>query len=80
MNKTIAQRIVEGIADDRDVEPTELDLVLADHINPEVLKQLDNDQASTWTFSFELPEKTVTVMSDGTILLDDKTGDNWLTL
>lgn len=80
MINNLVQEIIEVIADDKGVEPAELDVVLANHVNTEVLQQLDNDETGTWIFSFELPERTVTVMSDGTILLDDKSGGNCLAI
>lgn len=62
--------ITEAVAEVRDTRPTELDLVLNDHINAEAIHQLAADESSPWRLTFHLPEETVTVTSDGIVFVD----------
>lgn len=76
-SRNLIWKITEAISDTKVVEPPELDLVLAEHIDIDALEKLSTHQNSTWTLTFELPEQDVTVSSDGTILVDDVQKYNW---
>lgn len=78
MTCDLAWRITEAIANSEGVEPAELDIILAKHINIDAVNKLLNNQNSTWTLTFELPEKNVTVTSEGTILVDGNQENSWV--
>lgn len=69
-NDATAVRIVEAIAQERDIEPTELDYRLYDYIETDGLGLLTNRDTDSWTLSFECPDGTVTVTGEGEIHLD----------
>jgi len=66
----ILRSIIEAVADAKDTEPVELDLVLQDYVDAEAIERLDGHESDLWTLQFELPEHTVLVSGDGTILVD----------
>ncbi|WP_436911331.1 HalOD1 output domain-containing protein [Halosimplex marinum] len=70
MDNSLPTDIVEAVARARDSDPRELDFVLADHVDLDALEQLAEHPESTWTFTFELPDHSVTVTSAGAILVD----------
>ena len=70
MARDLARKILKAIANSKGVEPAELDLILAEHINVDAMNNLLDDKNSTWTLTFELPEEDVTVTSDGTVSVD----------
>jgi len=67
MSQKLWGDILEVIATEKGVEPTELDFILADYIDPDAIEQLAAHDRASWTLTFELPEHEVTVTSDGTI-------------
>lgn len=70
MYDDITVRVVEEIADQRDVEPTELGYAVHDHIETDALRLLANSETGPWTLSFECPDGTVTVTDNGAVHLD----------
>ncbi|WP_158293549.1 HalOD1 output domain-containing protein [Halorubrum sp. ASP121] len=40
MYDSLTSSIIESIADHKDIDPDELDIVLADHIDPDAVEQL----------------------------------------
>lgn len=64
--------LVELIADEQAVEPTELGYELQEYIPVDAIEQLAAHEDASWTLSFELPEQTVTITSDGVILVNGK--------
>lgn len=78
MPESLPSDIVRTIADAKGVKPNELDLVLADHINPDALNQLAKHENSAWTLTFELPEHEVTVMGQGGVLIDSHQETDWI--
>lgn len=68
----ILRAIIEAVADAKDMEPVELELVLEDYIDVDAIERLDRHGSDLWTLQFELPEHTVIVSGDGTILVDSK--------
>lgn len=77
MGRNLASEVIEAVADAKGIDPVELDIVLADYINPDALDQLAQHDSGTWTLSFELPEHNVTVTSDGLILVDGQREVIW---
>lgn len=69
MYEALTSSIIESIADHNDVDPDELDFVLADYIDPDAVEQLARHSNSTWRLQFELQEHSVTVKSDGGVLV-----------
>lgn len=78
MTQNLTVKIIEAVADSKGVDPEELEIVLADYIDMDALNQLAKRSASTWTLRFELPEHSVTVTSDGVVLVDGHPEQNWL--
>jgi len=78
MPRNLTPDIAEAVASSEGVEPTELDFVLADHIDLNALNQLAEHGNSTWTLRFELPDHSVTVTSGGLILVDSRPVQNWI--
>ena len=74
MTSDIATEVVESIADARGVEPVDMDLVVGDYVDLDALSQLANRDDTAWTVTFELPAHEVTVTDDGTVLVDDRPG------
>jgi len=70
MNDTTAIRIVEAIAEQKDIEPTELDYRLNDYIETDAIQSLANSDTDAWTLSFECPDGTVTVTGQEGVHLD----------
>lgn len=66
----ILRAIIEAVADAKDLEPVELELVLEDYIDVDAIERLDRHGSDLWTLQFELPGHTVIVSGDGTVLVD----------
>jgi hypothetical protein len=60
----ITAKLVETVADVEGVEPTDLEYSLQEYIALDAVEQLAEQDTTSWTFSFELPEYTVTVTSE----------------
>ena len=78
MDDALTPLIIESIADHKDVDPDELNIVLADYIDPDAVEQLARHSNSTWRLQFELPKHSVTVKSDGEVLVDGQFKQNWM--
>lgn len=78
MPESMTSDIIEAVADSEDVEPDELELVLNDYIDLDAVNRLAEHDNSTWTLNFELPEHSVTVTSDGLILVDSQPEREWI--
>jgi len=79
MNETTAVQIVEAIAEQKDIEPMELDYRLYDYIETDALGLLTDRNTDSWELSFECPDGTVTVTADGDIHLDFADGSGPVT-
>jgi hypothetical protein len=66
----LVQSLIGAIADAEGKEPDELDFVLEDHIPTAAIQHFDDHKNESWTLQFELPDHTVQVAGDGTILVD----------
>ena len=69
--------VLREVADAKGVTVDELELVLYNHLDPDILDRLNAHDGTSWIFSFELPEHTVTVTSDGRIHINDKQQQFW---
>ena len=70
MSQEVLTGIVNQIAEAEDVEPSELELSLYDHIDIDSVVQLVNAEKGNWKLSFDVQEYTVTVWSDGSVLVE----------
>lgn len=77
MSQYLVSDVIEAIANSKDKEPDELEIVLHDHIDVDALENLAKHGKSTWRIQFELPRHVVTVTSSGQILVDDQFKQNW---
>ena len=76
--EALTSSIIESIADHKDVDPDELNVRLADYIDLDAVEQLARHSSSTWRLQFELPEHSVSVKSDGGVLVDGQLKQNWM--
>jgi hypothetical protein len=67
---TFLLTLIEAIALAEDKEPNELDFFIEDHISTEAIQHLDDHDSESWMLQFELPNHTVQIVGDGTILID----------
>jgi regulator of RNase E activity RraB len=66
----ITHSLIEAIADAKGKDPDDLELVLEDHVSTNAIQQLDDHASESWSLQFDLPNHTVQVAGDGTILVD----------
>ncbi|MEZ3165129.1 HalOD1 output domain-containing protein [Halorubrum sp. RMP-47] len=78
MYEVLTSTIIGSIAEHKSVDPSDLDIVVADYIDLAAVEKLASHDNSTWSLQFELPNNTVTVHSDGRILVDDQVRQNWI--
>lgn len=62
--------LIQAVADAKDKEPDELEVVLETHISTDAIQRLEDHKSESWTLQFELPNHTVQVVGSGTILVD----------
>ena len=67
LGKDLTISIVQAIAQERGVEPTELGYTLQDHIETDALRLLAQSDTETWTLSFDVPDGRVTVTGTGRV-------------
>ena len=72
MTEGVITAIVNNVAERKGVEPSELDIVLADHVDIGSIVRLVNAERGSWWLAFEIPEYTVTVWNDGSVLVEPK--------
>lgn len=60
----------KAIADVKGIEHPQLELILENYFDMNALEALYDHKSSSGTLSFEIPEHTVTVVSDGTVFVD----------
>jgi len=77
MHGKVTVDITKSIADSKDVKPNELEVVLNEHMDLDAVEQLAKHSDSTWRLEFELPKHSVTVKSNGEILVDGQRKRNW---
>ena len=74
MEYRMTRKVVETIADANGVDPLDLNYALGDYVDCDALEALARHPGTAWTFSFEVPEHTVTVTSGGTVHVGDRSG------
>ena len=70
--------VVKAITDAKGIGLHELDSPLQEHIDTEAIQLLAAHETASWTLSFELPDHTVTVTSDGVVLVDGVRETVWV--
>ena len=78
MYEALTSILIRSIAEHKSVDPSELDVVVADYIDLAAVEQLARHSNSTWDLEFELPNHNVTVHSDGRVLVDGQVRQNWI--
>lgn len=70
----VSVAVVEAIADREGVDPTEVDVHLAEHVDPDALDALyrhaSTNADDSWSIEFDADGHRVTVRSDGRITVD----------
>lgn len=66
-SETLTLAVIEAIAAFEGVEPTELRFTLYDHIDPDVLDQLESDGPDEWVLEFVMGPYTVKIDHDSEI-------------
>lgn len=67
----LLHELIEAVADAQGKEPEQLEFVLEDYISMEAIQGLDEHKSDLWTLQFDLPNHTVQIGGDGTILVND---------
>lgn len=62
-------RVVTAVANADGVDTTDLD-PLSEHIDPDVLTKLYNQETGVWDFTFQYSDHQVTVTHDARIIVD----------
>jgi hypothetical protein len=66
----LAAEVIESVAEEKGVEPEDLDFVLSEYVDCDALNQFADSGESPWHVSFEIPEYRVTITDRGTIDVD----------
>lgn len=69
---TLGVAIVEAIASNRGVDPTELGFHLADVIDPDVLETLDGQDGNDWQLQFSADGHRISVDHERVITIDGR--------
>jgi len=78
MYEALTSTIIRSIAEHKSVDPSELDVVVADYIDLAAVEDLARHSNSTWSLEFELPNHNVTIHSDGRVFVDGQIRQNWI--
>jgi len=70
MGTAVVDQIVKSIADAKDVDPVDLDIVMQEWVDTDALRLLADHPSDAWRIQFEMPEHTVTITGEGAILVD----------
>jgi hypothetical protein len=62
--------VIEAIADAKNKEPENLDLTLENHICTDSIERLDEHESNSWKLLFDLPNHTVQITGDGTVMVN----------
>lgn len=62
--------VIDAIAEIEQTHPSDLDITLYDHIDPDALTLLATSEHTDWRLQFELPDYTVEVHGDGSVFVD----------
>lgn len=79
MYEDLTTTIIAAISEAKGVDPSDLGVVLAEHVDLHAIEQLAKHETSTWRLEFELPDHTVAVTSGGRVLVDGQATQAWPT-
>lgn len=68
----INEEIIRAIADAKDTEPADLDLILQNYIDMDAIQLLLDHDSADWTLRFEIPNHSVMVTGENEILVDGR--------
>lgn len=69
---TLSLAVIEAIAEYEGTDPMSLDLTLHEHIDPEILDDLERAEMSNWSFSFVVGPYAIEVDHRHVITIDDR--------
>lgn len=72
MKHTLLERVVEAIADAKNVEADALEIPLETHVSTEAIQALETHNSSSWQLEFETLDHVVTITERKEILVVDK--------
>jgi hypothetical protein len=64
--------IVKAVAEEKEVEPGELEIVIEQHVDTGAIERLVANNDTSWTFSFDLPETIVTVTDEDVVYVQER--------
>ena len=70
MKPSLPVQVVNAIADEKNVEPDNLDLQLQRHVPMDAIEYLSNHQNDEWKVKFETPNHAVELTGDHTVVVD----------
>ncbi|MDB9234899.1 HalOD1 output domain-containing protein [Halorubrum ezzemoulense] len=70
MGRTVVEKIIEGIADAKGVEPENLNIMLENYVSTDAIRALKSHQGDSWRLQFETPKHVVEVAGNETLLID----------
>lgn len=70
MDEPVVERVIEGIADVKDVKPENLGIALDNHVSADAIVALDSHPSDSWRLQFETREHVVEVSGNGTVVID----------
>ncbi len=69
-DSSIVVAVIEAIAHADNRDPSAVDFILADYIDPNVLEKLADMDEGVWEFTFRVSDHQVRLTHDGTIFVD----------
>jgi len=70
MKPSLPVQVVNAIADEKNVEPDNLDLQLQRHVPMDAIEYLSNHQSNEWKLKFETPNHVIELTGDHTVVVD----------
>jgi hypothetical protein len=72
MKQTLLERVINAIADARNVEADALEIPLERYVSTEAIRELETHDRSSWQLEFELPDLVVTITENNEIIVDGR--------
>jgi hypothetical protein len=70
MDKTVVEKITEGIADAKDVKTENLHIMLENYVSTDAITALANHKSNSWRLQFETPNHVIEVTGNETVFVD----------
>lgn len=77
MHQSPVVSIAEAVADAKGIDLDKLEIPLQEYVDTEAIELLAAHGNASWTLTFELPDHSVTVTSDGLVLVDGAREEVW---